>query len=260
MSAFSNYMEQAICNWLRGTAMPAAPAALYVGLFNGSPTDTGSGGSEVTTQIRAAGRMAAAFAAPANSEIRNSAVVNFGSAASGTTISHFGVFDAASGGNLLMHGALTDGAMTVGAQTGVSFAANILVLGVSGFSDFLKAAILNWMRGTAMPSPPASIYVGLFNGNPTDAGSAGTEVTTQIRAAGRVLGAFSAPTDGVIRNTAAVDFGKAANASPLSHFGIFDAASAGNFLMPGPLDGGAKTVGAQTAVNWPANSLTLTVE
>ncbi|WP_416355576.1 hypothetical protein ACLNGM_15160 [Aureimonas phyllosphaerae] len=130
MSAFSNYLEAAICNWLRGTAMPSAPAALYVALFNGDPTDTGTGGTEVTATIRAAGRVAGAFGAPNDGVIKNSAVVNYGAAAASATVSHFALFDAASGGNLLMYGALTGGAQSIGANTNVSFPVDSLTLTV----------------------------------------------------------------------------------------------------------------------------------
>ena len=46
MAGFSNYLEDKILNFLRGTAMGTAPAAVYIGLFNGDMTVTGSGGTE----------------------------------------------------------------------------------------------------------------------------------------------------------------------------------------------------------------------
>lgn len=130
MSAFSNYLENAICNWIRGTAMPSAPAALYVALFNGDPTDTGTGGTEVTTTIRTAGRVTGTFGAPTDGVIQNNAIVNFGSAAGSATVSHFALFDAATGGNLLLYAALTGGAQSIGANTNVSFPINSLTITV----------------------------------------------------------------------------------------------------------------------------------
>lgn len=130
MSAFSNYLENAICNWLRGTAMPSAPGALYVALFNGDPTDTGTGGTEVTTTIRTAGRVAGSFGAPNDGVIKNSAVVNFGAANASATVSHFALYDAASAGNLLLYGPLTGGAQSIGANTNVSFPVDALTITV----------------------------------------------------------------------------------------------------------------------------------
>lgn len=133
MSGKSNYLEDKILNWaLKATAMGTAPAAVYVGLFNGDPLDTGAGGTEVTTSVRAAGRVAASFgsittAAGANS-IANSADVDFGPADGGTTMTHFAIFDAASAGNMLYSSALTGGSQSVSAGTQVKFSAGSLVI------------------------------------------------------------------------------------------------------------------------------------
>ena len=107
MANASNYFEGQIANWLRGTAFAAAPASIFVGLFNGDPTDTGSGGTEVTTTIRVAGRVAVTLGAPSDGVMTNSAEVTFGTAAGAATVTHYGIYDAASGGNLLVHGAVS---------------------------------------------------------------------------------------------------------------------------------------------------------
>ena len=106
MANASNYLESSIANWLRGTTFPTAPAAIFVGLFNGDPTDAGSGGTEVTTTIRVAGRVAVTLGAPSDGVMTNSAEVSFGTAAGAATVTHYGIFDAASSGNLLVHGAV----------------------------------------------------------------------------------------------------------------------------------------------------------
>lgn len=110
--AFSNYMEGLVSDWLTGSAMPAAPAGLYVGLFTSDPTDAGGGG-EVTTTVRAAGRAAATFGAGADdgaggTKKTNTVAVDFGQSAGDVagTVTHFGIFDAGAAGNLLLHGAL----------------------------------------------------------------------------------------------------------------------------------------------------------
>lgn len=133
MSGKSNYLEDKVLNWaLKAAAMGSAPAAVYVGLFNGDPLDTGAGGTEVTTSIRPGGRVAATFgsittAAGANT-IANSADVDFGSAAGGTTMTHFAIFDAASAGNMLYSAALTGGSQSVSGGTSVKFATGLLAV------------------------------------------------------------------------------------------------------------------------------------
>lgn len=129
MSGNSNYLGNAVLNWVRGTAMPTAPTSVYVALFNGDPTDAGSGGTEVTTTIRTAGRVAATFGAASAKSMANSAIVNFGNAVGGATITHFAVFDAASAGNMLGSNPLASGAGAVAAGAPVAFAVGALTWG-----------------------------------------------------------------------------------------------------------------------------------
>jgi hypothetical protein len=111
---------------------------------------------------------------------------------------------------------------------------------MAGMSTYLADALLSWIKSTAMPSDPAAVYVALFNGDPTDAGSGGSEVTTSVRVAGRVAVTFGAITGTGPRsmaNSADVSFGNSANAvASITHFAVFDAASAGNMLMSEALD------------------------
>jgi hypothetical protein len=129
MAGKSNYLEDAILNWLKGTTFPAAPATVYAGLHNGDPTDAGSGGTEVTNTIRGSGvgRVAVTWgsittAAGANS-IENSASVDFGAAVAGATMTHIALWTSATvgSGNMLYSAALTGQPHTVSAGTNVSF-------------------------------------------------------------------------------------------------------------------------------------------
>jgi hypothetical protein len=128
MSGNSTYLGNAVLNWVKGSAMPTAPSSVYVGLFNGDPTDSGSGGTEVTTTIRPAGRVAVTFGSVSAKSMSNSAIVNFGTAAGATTVTHFGVFDASSAGNMLGSNAVTGGG-SVGGGAAVSFASGALTWG-----------------------------------------------------------------------------------------------------------------------------------
>lgn len=100
-------------------------------------------------------------------------------------------------------------------------------------SNYTRDKYLNWIKGTAFGTAPTTVYVGLYSSDPTPANS-GTEVTTTIRVAGRVAVAFGSVTQTTPYNTmthaADVDFGNSAGAATVTHFGIFDASSAGNLL------------------------------
>lgn len=105
MAAMSNYLENALINaTLRNTSY-TSPAAVYVALFTTDPTDAGSG-TEVSGGSYA--RQAATFGSPSDGASTTSADIQFPQATgSWGTITHFGVYDASSSGNLLYHGALT---------------------------------------------------------------------------------------------------------------------------------------------------------
>lgn len=102
--AVSTYFANAIMNWLRGTAFPSAPTAVYVALFNADPL--GGSATEQTTLIRAAGRVAAGFGAPSGGFIANAAKIDFGAAAGNASVNYSALMDAPTGGNILMTQAL----------------------------------------------------------------------------------------------------------------------------------------------------------
>jgi hypothetical protein len=106
MSAISNYLENALLNATLRNTTYTSPATVYAGLFTTDPTDAGSG-SEVSGSGYA--RKAITFAAPSNGVTTNSAAACEFDQATGSwgTITHFGIFDALTTGNLLYHGALT---------------------------------------------------------------------------------------------------------------------------------------------------------
>lgn len=132
MSGSSTYWQDKKLNFIKGTGAGQAPVAVYIGLFNGDPTDAGSGGTEVTTTIRAAGRVAVTFGsistASGTSSISNNADVDYGSAAAGATMTHFGLFDAVSAGNLFYSAALTGGTQSVSTGTNVKFSTGSLTV------------------------------------------------------------------------------------------------------------------------------------
>ena len=106
MSAISNYLENALINATLRNTTYTSPTTVYAGLFTSDPTDAGSG-TEVSGGSYA--RKAITFAAPSNGVTTNSAAACEFDQATGSwgTITHFGIFDALTSGNLLYHGALT---------------------------------------------------------------------------------------------------------------------------------------------------------
>lgn len=105
MSAASNYLETALFNAVLRNSAFTSPATVYLALFTTDPTDAASG-TEVSGGSYA--RVAITFAAPSNGIGSNSADINFTTATGNWgTVTHWGIFDASSAGNLLVHGAMT---------------------------------------------------------------------------------------------------------------------------------------------------------
>lgn len=104
MSAASNYVENLALEWLLTTETVTRPTAWYIGLHTADVTDAGTG-TEVSGGSYA--RKAVTFTVT-DDTASNSATVTFDAAtANWGTITHVGIWDASSGGNLLFHGAVT---------------------------------------------------------------------------------------------------------------------------------------------------------
>jgi|TARA_B100000424_G_C22611728_1_gene340810 hypothetical protein len=104
--AKSNYLENKVIDHFLGTSSTSAPSNVYMGLFTSNPTDANSG-----TEVSGNGysRQVITFNAASSGSATNSSAETF-TASGGNfgTITHFGIFDASTSGNLLYHGALTD--------------------------------------------------------------------------------------------------------------------------------------------------------
>lgn len=110
MSAASNYTEDNVINaLLRGVAFPV-PSGIYISLHTSNPGDTGAG--EVSTSAWPAyvrkdaadgGDVDEGWAVPSDGTTTNLKQILYPSqnGASAVTITHFGLWDAASGGNYL---------------------------------------------------------------------------------------------------------------------------------------------------------------
>lgn len=101
MAEMSNYLENALINaTLRNTSY-TSPATVYLALYTSDPTDADTG-----TECSGSGyaRQAITFGAPSNGVSTNSAAIEFAQAGnSWGTITHIGIRDALTTGNLLYH-------------------------------------------------------------------------------------------------------------------------------------------------------------
>lgn len=153
---------------------------------------------------------------------------------------------------------------------------------MSAMSDFLENKIVDFLfRGQALGitgasaaagTGPTNLYVGLLTAAPSDAGG-GTEVSGNgyarvtvgssmanwagTQSAGSTIA--SSGTGGVTSNNGAISFPTPTGAGwgTVTHFGIYDATTAGNLLLWGALTT-SKTINAGDTVSFAAGQLTVT--
>lgn len=105
MAEFSNYLENKLLDHVLRNVSYSSPTTTYVGLFTAAPTDTTSGtevsGGSYARQILSVTTASAGIVTSSGDITFPQATANWG------TISHIGVLDALTGGNLLMYTALT---------------------------------------------------------------------------------------------------------------------------------------------------------
>ncbi len=135
MAAASDWLEAGLLNVFRGTAFPLSnTGSVHISLHTTATTDAG-GGTEVSAggyARVAVSKAAGSWSAPAAAGvISNSNVITFGPASAnwGTVVS-FALFDAATAGNMIVHGALT-ASKTINDGDSASFGAGSLSITVS---------------------------------------------------------------------------------------------------------------------------------
>jgi hypothetical protein len=152
MAAMSDFLENKLVDWFfraqaigvtgATAAAGTGPATLYVALLTAAPSDTG-GGTEVSGGSYARVAVTSALANWAGTQSAGSTTASSGTG--GTTsnngavtfptpsanwgvITHFGIYDASSAGNLLFWGALTTSKTVNNGDPAPSFAAAALTV------------------------------------------------------------------------------------------------------------------------------------
>jgi hypothetical protein len=104
MAEMSNYLENALINGTLRATSYTAPTTTYLALYTNDPTDADTG-TEITGGSYV--RQAITFSSPSGGATSNSSAIEFPQAtADWGTITHVGIRDAVTSGNLLYHSAL----------------------------------------------------------------------------------------------------------------------------------------------------------
>jgi len=104
--SFSNYLETELLEHVFTNTAYTAPSTLYLALFTSNPADDNSG-TEVTTSGTAYARQTVTFTVSGDTATTDAAVEFATATANYGTVSHVGIYDASSAGNLIAYAALT---------------------------------------------------------------------------------------------------------------------------------------------------------
>mgnify|MGYP005994709905 FL=1 len=130
MAALSDHAENLLLNFLMTTGTATRPTNWYVALFTSAPNDAG-GGTEVSGNGYSRQSVSWDTASGTGGTTANSGAVSFTASGSGFgTVTHIGIFDASSSGNLLWHGAM-DTAKSVASGDVLQFAAGAIDLTIA---------------------------------------------------------------------------------------------------------------------------------
>lgn len=102
--SFSDYLETKVLDHVFAGTAYTAPSTLYVALFTAAPSDSG-GGTEVSGGAYA--RQTIAFTTSGDTTSNNAAIEFPTATANYGTVTHVGIYDASSAGNLMAWASLT---------------------------------------------------------------------------------------------------------------------------------------------------------
>ena len=105
--SFSNTFETHVLNYVFTATSVTRPTAWYLALFTSNPAEDASG-TEVSSSGTAYARQSASFTVSGNTATTSAAIEFPEATGSGFgTVTHVGVFDASSSGNLIAYSALS---------------------------------------------------------------------------------------------------------------------------------------------------------
>ncbi len=130
---------------------------------------------------------------------------------------------------------------------------------MGGFSDYWENKILDHIFGKGSYTPP-TIYVGLSTADPTDDGSGLAEPSGNGYARTQTSASdWNAASNGSLDNVSDITFAQATGSwGTITHFALFNAATAGNMLAHGVLSQ-SKTIGNSDTARFQAGDLDISL-
>ena len=224
-------------------AMPT----VYISAHTADPGETGTSELAGGNYARVA---APTFAAPASRAIVSSSAVTFPlMVAAVGTITHIALWDAMSAGNLLWYSSALGSSIATAVGISPVIASGAITITLNGeISTYLSHALLNHtFRGVEYTRPGTSIYTSLHTADPGLTGA--SEVSGNAYARVNVT-AWDAPSNGATANTNNITYPTPTPSDwgTITHKGIWDASTGGNFLIAANLDSAGTPTTAEIAI------------
>jgi hypothetical protein len=236
--SLSNYAENKLLDHVLKVAAFSVPANLYVALSLADPTEDGSGLDEPAGGAYARVQCNA-WDVAANRATSNTSVIQFPRATDDWgAITHWALFDASSGGNMLAYGALTGpSSLTILDTMRPRIVAGGLDIAFQsgGFSTYLANELLDHLLKVGAYSVPTDLYLGFSTANPGDSGAGVAEPAAgYVRT---VQNTWDAASGGATANTNdfEANYVASGNQGTLTHVCLWDALTTGNLLAYAPL-------------------------
>lgn len=270
MSCLTDFLKPKLLDLIfSGTVWSSRPTTLYLGLLTATPTAS-TPGTEVTGggYSRLGKAATSSFWTVSGLTVTNAAAFAFGMPTGDLgTVTAVGIYDAPSGGNLLMWAPITPQSVPRGYVFEIAAGDFDLVLD-GNYGDYGgNKLLLLLFNGTAFPSV-ATHYFALGTGGAssgvTGEHTIGNNGYTRAVVTNNPTN-WPAASAGVKANGAAITWGAPsgawASSVALSHFAIMDASSSGNCLWCQALSASITVSGAGAAPNFgAAGDLETTIE
>lgn len=176
----SEYFENLIVEWVRGTNFPASPTTLYLALSNTDPLDDGTGLLEPNVSFGYA-RQPISFGSmvtvPGDStKVTSQAAVTFGPGVmtDWPPLAFGAIFDDAN--NMLFYGPLTNQRVVVVGDSLMLDAGALQLELTLQFSTYLAGVIFDWLNGVASAPAPTRTDLCLSTQDPKEDGTGLMEV------------------------------------------------------------------------------------
>lgn len=244
MANLANYAEKGMLDHTLGFDPLPFPNPAYLAAFRAAPGETGSLASEPSgngyARVSLASKMAATVLA--SGLVTNSATISFpqASGADWGTIVALGVCDAATPGtgNVLIHLPLFSAMIVRDGGVPLELVPGALrLLGIvsnpNGMTRYLAKKWLDHLFGIAEYTQPSGLHLGMFSADPGADGSLSNEIATGSYGRQAITAAMAETVleTGIALNDDALAFPDPTANYNVTHYGIMDAASAGNVLL-----------------------------